>query len=582
MQKTRKLLDIAFGHQQKGDLATASKLYEQLIALHPMDSAFLGMRGMVAFEQQQFLEAEQWLNKAIRISPDDARLHNFLGQVLVELGESHKAESAFGRAVTMDPGFFEAWCNLGISLRESRQLLEAISAFRQALSLSSHDVRIYLTLVEIYYMLGDLEKAREALDTALSLGEASMNSTMWQSLLLRAEGKTEDSIKAEAQAVGVAKSTQELSDWRVKFGSLDVLVGNMAQAEYWLAEAIKSNPGDPAPYIELANARKFREPDRALVEKMESLSAMQGLLTRDLEFSLGKAYTDLGDYRRSFEHYQKANNIALETNHFDAAALVDEISGLIESFSAENMAALPRGSDSNVPIVIIGTPRSGTTLTEQIVSSHSKVEGAGELMFWGRLGKPIMLDMQNRYNGQVADTLAQGYLGILRHYSKGAVRVTDKMPGNFNYLGLIHAVFPKAKIIHCRRHPIDACLSMYFQDFDGNHPFIFALESLRTFYEQYLRLMEHWRKVLPPGTMYELQYENLVEDTEGETRKLMAFLDLDWEEGQMDFFKKERPVFTNSMWQVRQPIYKTSKERWRRYEEFIGPLLPLLKYAPNC
>ncbi len=578
----RQLLDAAFVQQQKHNFVEAARIYEHLIAMYPHDSAFLGMRGMLAFEQKEYVEAENWLNKAIRMNPNDSRLHNFLGLVLTELAESHKAESAFARAVTIAPDFFEAWCNLGISLQKSQQLLESIDAFRKALSLSPRDAGIHLTLVENYYMLGDIEKAEEALEAAQSLGQNTVSVNMWKSLLLRTNGNTADSLVAEEKAMAFSNSINEINDWRVKFGGLNVLVGNMQQAEYWLSEAIKNNPDSPAPYIELANAKKFRQPDYDVVRKMESLAATRSAYSRNLEFALGKVYTDLGDYKLSFEHYKKANDIALEGMHFDAEAVINEVSELIVTFSKENIATLPKGSDSNLPILIIGTPRSGTTLTEQIVSSHSDVEGAGELKFWGRLGAPIMQDMKGKYNSKVAKTLAEGYLGILHDYSKGAERVTDKMPGNYKYIGLIHAVFPKAKIIHCQRNPVDACLSMYFQNFIDTHVYKFSLEGLRVFYEQYLRLMEHWRKVLPPDTMYELQYEKLVEDTENETRKLMTFLGLEWEEGQMDFFKKERPVFTNSMWQVRQPIYKTSKERWRRYEEFIDPLLPLLKYSPDA
>lgn len=582
LQKTRQLLENALAHQHRGELAIAAKLYDQLLALHPVDSAFLGLRGMVAFEQRQLDEAEQWLNRAIRSGPDDARLHNFLGQIQVERQEYIAAERAFAKAVTLDPNFFEGWCNLGICLYKSQQLHEAISAYQKALSLSPHDGKIYLNLVEAYYLLGELAKARAALTQAHLLMGLSLPVTMWQALLLRAEGGVEASQAAESQAQLLANSHEEMADWLTKLAQLDVLVGKMEQADYWLTKAIDLSPRHPAPYVELAKAKKFRDSDRALLEKMEALLQAPGTEVRAMYFALGKAYNDLAEYERSFGFYRLGNQVAAQSNRFDADALIAEVSRLLETFSKERMAAFPHGSDSDLPILIVGTPRSGTTLTEQIVSSHSQVEGAGELVFWDRVGKKIGVNMQHLYNNEVAKTLAEGYLSILRGHSKVGRRVTDKMPGNFSHIGLIHTVFPKAKIIHCRRHPIDACLSMYFQDFGDNQEFIFSLERLVIYYEQYLRLMEHWRAVLPPGTMYELQYENLVEDTEGETRKLMAFLDIEWEEEQMGFFKKERPVFTNSMWQVRQPIYKTSKERWRRYEKFIAPLLPLLKYAPDA
>lgn len=576
--ETKQWIETAYRHQQYGDLQGAARLYDQVLTRHPKDSAVLGMRGMVAFAQKNYQEAQTWISQAIGVNPDDSRLHNFLGQVMAALGEGIEAERAFARAVTLDPPFFEGWCNLGITLKQSHQLMEARDAFHKALHLSPRDWDIYLNLAEVDYLLGDLDKAEEAVHKAIACGASPIPGNMWLSIVLRAAGATAESIAAESEAQA-AGGKDELFDLIVKFGRLDVLVGNLEQAEYWLMRAMAMRPGSLAPYIELAESKKFKETDQHFVLKMESLIGDSGPHARRLEFALGKVYTDLGDYARSFEHYQTANEIVRETVKFDSAAFVGETSKKISDFSKERVAALPRGSDSDLPVLIVGTPRSGTTLTEQIISSHAGVAGAGELGFWGRLGGHVSRDMGGRYDAKTAKTLADGYINLLRGTSATAERVTDKMPGNFNHVGLIHAVFPKAKIVHCRRHPIDACLSMYFQNFNDNHAYKFSLEGLVVFYEQYLRLMEHWRTVLPPGVMYEIQYENLVEDTEGESRKLMDFLGLEWEVGQMDFFKKERPVFTCSKWQVRQPIYKSSKERWRRYEPFIQPLMPLLEYA---
>jgi hypothetical protein len=264
---------------------------------------------------------------------------------------------------------------------------------------------------------------------------------------------------------------------------------------------------------------------------------------------------------------------------FDANEYVASIDRLIELFSTEQLPSMPAGSASDVPIIIVGTPRSGTTLTESIISSHTQVAGAGEMVFWGDSMPQVMEGFPDSYTPSLASRLASEYLQFMRLHSQTAQRITDKMPGNYMCLGLIHAVFPKAKIIHCKRHPIDACLSIYFQNFNVSQTYKYDLQSLALWYEQYQRLMAHWRSVLPPETLFDLQYEALVEDVEGESRRMMGFLGLDWEPGQLDFQKQERAVLTPSKWQVRQPIYKTSVERWRHYEKHLGPLLPLLKYA---
>jgi len=303
---------------------------------------------------------------------------------------------------------------------------------------------------------------------------------------------------------------------------------------------------------------------------------------RGLEFALGKVYTDLGDDDRSFEHYRAGNELARSKVPFDIARHVARVDREIELFSAERLAAMPRGSDSDAPILIVGTPRSGTTLTESIISSHSQVAGAGEMTFWSAAMSHVMPGFPASYTPVMAKQLADEYLVFLRQHSATAHRITDKMPGNYMHLGIIHAVFPNAKIIHTKRHPIDACLSIYFQNFPDAHEYKWDLESLAAWYEQYQRLMAHWRSVLPPGVLYEIQYEDLVEDQEGESRKLLDFLGLQWEGDVLDFHKQERAVFTASKWQVRQPVYKTSKERWRRYEKHLGPLMGLLKYAPGA
>lgn len=571
-QESRQLIEMGYRYPQLRGLKCATSVY-------PKTSEALGMRGMTAFAQNNYQEAQGWLAMAIQENPDDARLYHLMGQVMASQGDAIEAEHAFLKAVTLDPGFFEGWCNLGLVFKKSNRLLEAISAFNTAIRLSPNDAELYLSLTETYYLLGDIDKAEGAARKALDGGVGVGRGNIWLSLVLRAKGASEESLEAEALAVDGTQNFAEIFDLLLKFGKTDVLVGKLNQAEYWLTRAMRLIPDNPEPYIQLAVSKKFTVADLQLVGKMESFSDNSKPYAKRLGFALGKVYDDLEDHARSFEHYRRANDIVREKMKFEPAELVANITKIIEAFSSERMARLPRGSDSNLPVLIVGTPRSGTTLVEQIISSHSKVVGAGELAFWGKIGGPVADDMSGRYNDNVARELASAYMKLLRDSSPDAQQITDKMPGNFALLGLIHAVFPNSKVVHCRRHPIDACLSMYFQNFNENHRYKFSLEGLATFYEQYVRLMEHWKKVLPARVIYEVQYEDLIDDSHGESRKIMEFLGLDWQEEQMDFFKKECPIFTCSKWQVRQPIYKSSRERWRHYARFIEPLLPLLKYA---
>ena len=228
------------------------------------------------------------------------------------------------------------------------------------------------------------------------------------------------------------------------------------------------------------------------------------------------------------------------------------------------------------PVFVVGMMRSGTSLAEQIIASHPAAIGAGELQFWndavrvhealirrGELGEPIRKQ------------LAEGYLRTLAGYSVDALRIVDKTPVNSDYLGVIHSVFPNARIIYMRRDPIDTCLSCYFQQFSPALPFTMDLRDLAHYYRQHWRLIEHWRAVLPPGAILDVPYAELVADQEGWSRKILDFVGLEWDERCLDFHKTKRPVVTASYWQVRQKIYNKSVERWRNYEKFINPLLDL-------
>ncbi len=223
-------------------------------------------------------------------------------------------------------------------------------------------------------------------------------------------------------------------------------------------------------------------------------------------------------------------------------------------------------------------PRSGTSLIEQIIASHPLAFGAGELTFWPTAGITCEPYLSNvKLNEKLSVELAKGYLEKLHQITPDAERVVDKLPGNFFHLGLIHSVFPEARIIHAQRNPIDTCLSIYFQNFNSGHTYAKDLNDLAHFYREYFRMMRHWRKVLPSSVLFELPYEALVEDNEHWSRALIDFVGLEWDERCLRFQDTERKVGTSSNWQVRQKIYKTSKERWRNYEKYVGPLLPLLE-----
>jgi len=293
----------------------------------------------------------------------------------------------------------------------------------------------------------------------------------------------------------------------------------------------------------------------------------------DLHFAIGKYFDDIADFEQAFGSYRHANE--LKKQHaagYDRARATRAIDAIIERHDRGWLSEASVGANpSPRPVFIVGMPRSGTTLAEQILASHPSVFGAGELSFWGTESAKDPA----RSGASPIRKLADEYLQLLATYSDDALRVLDKMPENFLCLGLMHAALPNARIIHMRRNPLDTCLSNYFQNFLTAHAYASDLEDLAHYYREYLRLMTHWQHTLPAEAMLDVFYEDLIEDQETWSRKMVEFVGLPWDPVCLDFHRTERTVSTFSKWQARQRISRSSVGRWRNYERFLGPLLCL-------
>jgi hypothetical protein len=314
----------------------------------------------------------------------------------------------------------------------------------------------------------------------------------------------------------------------------------------------------------------------------------------NLHHALGKYYDDVDDPDAAFRHHRTANDIARRCRQrYDGAEMARRVTRTLAAFDRNALAALRSGGQaSERPVFVVGMPRSGTSLTEQILASHPQVHGAGELLYWifaadaeraanpeqravnseQRAVNPEQRAVNSEQRAAMIAELGRAYLEGLAAQAPDASRVIDKLPVNFRNAGLIHAALPGAKFIHLERNALDTCLSIYFQGFSAAHPYATDFGDLAHYYHEYRRLMAHWRSVLPPQTLLEVRYENLVDDPEGWTRRMLAHIGLPWDPRCLEFHRTDRPVLTASNWQVRQPIGKGSVGRWRRYERFIGPL----------
>jgi hypothetical protein len=320
--------------------------------------------------------------------------------------------------------------------------------------------------------------------------------------------------------------------------------------------------------------------DSAWLKRAEEIST-NGLAPPDettLRFAMGKYCDDVGDFARAFRNYQRANELQrMRAQPYDRQSHARFVDDLVRIYTSEALSRpQPGASDSDRPVFVVGMPRSGTSLVEQIIASHPAAHGAGELEFWlTAVRKHETALRQGLPSDSLRSKLAADYLRILATHSGEATRVIDKAPINSDYLGLIQAVFPRARFIYLRRDPIDSCLSCYFQQFSPTMAFAMELADLADYYREHRRLVAHWRSALPPGALLEVPYEELVADQRKWSRMIVEFAGLPWDERCLDFHRTERAVTTASVWQVRQKIYSSSIGRWRNYQKFIGPLLSL-------
>jgi len=425
---------------------------------------------------------------------------------------------------------------------------------------------------------GMVEDAETLFRRALKLKPSYLNARTNLGLALTFLGRSHE---AERQFNIVLESAPQNTQALYGMGQVAAIQGRFDEAEALYRRALEVNGAMCDALLGITGLRKMTAADGDWLAQAEKVAATKGLTPLDevdVRYALGKYYDDIGDFARAFPHYRRANElqkaVAPPYDRAARAAFVDE---MIRIYSPAAVSSVRAGSSTSVkPILVVGMPRSGTSLVEQIIASHRAAQGAGELTFWNDAMSAHRAAIAQDFLSKTARRkLAEGYLRVLEGRCPDAERVVDKAPVDSDYLGLIHEVFPNARIVHLRRDPVDTCLSIYFQKFSPGLNFSMDLSDLAHYYREHARLKAHWHSVLPAGTILEVSYCDLLTDQETWTRKILEFLGLDWDARCLEFEKTERPVATSSYWQVRQKIYKSSIARWRNYEAFIAPLLEL-------
>lgn len=485
------------------------------------------------------------LQEALAINPRHAIAHANLGATLFNLGRYSEAEETLRRAIELKPECAEAHVNLGNLLQLKGEFAASETALRRGVKGNPRNPEALVCLgLTLGVHLG-LDEAKSCFEKALRLQPRNASALC---------------------ALGWVASVE----------------GRFDEAENLFRETLEIDPRKSAAWAWLVGLRRMTPADKSWLEGVERTlaSRLQPLEEARLRFAMGKYFDDLGNFARAFEQYKRGNQLhKLIASPYDRTSRTQFVDDMIRVCTRECLTQPRDGTcESAKPVLVTGMPRSGTSLVEQIIASHPEAAGAGELHFWIDAARRHAESMRSELpDASLTRGLADSYLKTLSRKSANALRVVDKSTFNSDHLGLIHWVFPKARIIYLRRDPIDTCLSCYFQNFANAASWTMDLSDLAHYCREHDRVVAHWRSVLPADTFLEVPYAELVADPEAWSRKIIGFIGLEWDPRCLEFQQTKRAVVTASNWQVRQKIYSRSVGRWRNYEKYIGPLLELHK-----
>jgi tetratricopeptide (TPR) repeat protein len=524
----------------------------------------------------RFGDAIRGLRKASAAEPGNVA-------ILVELGEAHllagqpaEALDPLRQAITLDPRSANARLRLGMALGALGNAAGAGREYEQAAALQP-------SLAEAHYQLGLLHENFGRPLAALACLRRAAGAAPDIDLRQMAEARVHTLEGHEEAAASLLRQVLDRQPRNaaalILLGDILTSLGQFEEAEKCLEAGLALQPHKVALFYNIVRGRRITLQDGELIGRMDaalSLPSLDDQARSMLELARGKAFEDLGQYDKAMAAFDAAGEARARMAPFDLERFSKSVDTLIAGFDGKALAAAyPGASNDTTPVFVLGMPRSGTTLCEHILGSHPEVACPGELQFWTVHGPTLARTGPNSLEGNfVADTAAL-YLQYLRGISARAARVVDKTPLNFFWIGLIHMIFPRATIIHCRRRPIDTAISIHQTAFAPWQTFPTGGAELVGYYRQYQRLMAHWRAVLPEARMLEVDYESLTRQPENEMRRIIAFTGLEWNEACLRPQDSKRVVRTPSRWQVRQPVHTDSVDRWRRYETCLGPLAAL-------
>lgn len=565
---------------QSGTHESAADLMREAIALDPKQPPYHSNLAAALIETGDFAGAAAAAQRAIALLPTYAPAFANLGTAALRMGNFAAAAHAFQRAVALNPANAIAHYWLGRTLQDQERFTEAAACYRAVIAIAPRYADAHCNLGYVLTMSGDLHTAAKHGREAVALSPDYADAYNNLGYTLQALGDFEGAKASYAQALVHEPCYASAHN---NLGNLHKDLGDLAAAEASYRRAIDIQPDFARAYFNLADIKTFTARDddfTAIAGQLAATPDARGH-AHYLHFALAKALEDLRAYDEAFVHFEAGNRLKRASLVYDEAKLVGYLRDMARLYDAPLFARFADAGDpSDAPIFIVGMPRAGSTLVEQILASHASVHGGGERLDFDAAMASILppASAAARVEGLAPAqlrALGADYLARLPALPPGRSRITDKLPANFMHAGLIHLALPRAKIVHVARDPMDTCVSCYAKLFDAGQEFTYDLAELGRYHVECGRLMDHWRTAMPDA-VYEISYEALVADMEGETRKLLAFCGLSWDPDCLAFHENARPVQTASATQVRKPLYGSSVGRWKRYARHLDPLLTAL------
>ena len=573
---------------QRGEQGKARDLIERAIRLDGRQAAYHSNLGLVYIATGEFAGAVKSLRRAVALKPDYPEGHSNLGLALEKLGAFGESAEHYRRATELRPAYPEALNNLGVAYKRQGRLVEALDRLEAATQLAPQMAEAWTNLGAVRLQRGELDAGVQALQRGLELAPSAKTHHNVGAALLEAE-RVEDAVRHFELAVKMAPGD---IGGRLGLGQVLAAQGRRQDAAEQFRAVIAVEPSHASAHYHLALLGQ-----RADTVAMDSLLSHASTPDPDrllLHFAQGRLLDSDGEHERAFEHFERGNALRRDADaqagvRYDPEQREADVARVLEIYDAQFFAERADcAHNTEVPIFVVGVPRSGTSLLEQVLSSHPQVHGGGELYLLQQVAQQIIdafagletyPESARRIEPDMAGRLAIHYLSrmdSLPGRAAGTTRVTDKMPANDLHLGLVGLLFPKARVIYCSRDPLDSGLSCYGINFERPHPYANRLEWLGHYHRMHARLVAHWQAVLPNPQMT-IHYEQLVEDPEQAIRALLRFCNLDWDERCLHPEDNPRPVLTASTQQVRQRFYASSVGRWRNFARQLEPLRAALE-----